>query len=153
MFRCTCMSGQVLLSIFWLQGCHSVKCLKRGHCPASIHVLIRELQLFQSLTYTVEIKRVKKEMCSKCNQTLMNTILLFQLLCEKGHLSQKTQQMINSNLTSIMKESLSPRTEFWDSSKTLKVLAEESYFRNKDSEDVEWPEVIKTMMSDCKFTF
>lgn len=85
--------------------------------------------------------------CSRL-RTLIAHYPPVQLLCEKGHLSQKTQQMINSNLTSIMKESLSPRTEFWDSSKTLKVLAEESYFRNKDSEDVEWPEVIKTMMSD-----
>ena len=58
--------------------------------------------------------------------------------------------MINSNLTSIIKESLSPRTEFWDSSKTLKVLAEESYFRDNDDDDVQWPEVLKKMMSDSK---
>ena len=75
---------------------------------------------------------------------------MFQILLEKGHLSQKTQQMISSNLTSIIKESLAPRTEFWDSSKALKVLAEESYFKEKDSDDVEWPDALKKMMSDSK---
>lgn len=58
--------------------------------------------------------------------------------------------MISSNLTSIIKESLAPRTEFWDSSKAFKVLAEESYFKEKDSDDVEWPDALKTMMSDSK---
>ena len=68
-------------------------------------------------------------------------------------MSQKTQQMISNNLTSIIKESLAHRTEFWDSSKTLKVLTEENYFRDKESEEVEWPEVLKKMMSDSKYEF
>ena len=61
--------------------------------------------------------------------------------------------MISNNLTSIIKESLAHRTEFWESSKTLKVLSEEDYFRNKESEEIEWPEVLKKMMSDSKYDF
>ena len=61
--------------------------------------------------------------------------------------------MISNNLTSIIKESLAHRTEFWESSKTLKVLSEEDYFRNKESEEIEWPDVLKKMMSDSKYDF
>lgn len=49
-----------------------------------------------------------------------------------------------------MKEALTPKTEFWESSKTLRILSEESYFKSDDSSDVEWPETVKSMMSDSK---
>ncbi|XP_045216870.2 DNA mismatch repair protein Msh6-like isoform X2 [Mercenaria mercenaria] len=71
-----------------------------------------------------------------------------QILYEKGHLSPRTLQVINNNLTSVMKEALTPKTEFWESSKTLRVLSEETYFKQEESSDVEWPEVLKAMMAD-----
>ena len=49
-----------------------------------------------------------------------------------------------------MREILNPRTEFWESSKTLKVLAQESYFRQEGSEEIQWPQTIKGMLSDSK---
>lgn len=58
--------------------------------------------------------------------------------------------MINNSLTSVMKEALTPKTEFWESGKILKVLSEESYFREKEGADVQWPEVLKSMMADSE---
>ena len=37
---------------------------------------------------------------------------------------------------------------FWDSTKTLKVLAEGEYFNNGDSGQFVWPEVIKKFVDD-----
>lgn len=64
-------------------------------------------------------------------------------------MSAKTMQLINTNLSSALKESLASGTEFWDSSKTLKTLAEEDYFK-MDGELFEWPGDLKGMMSESK---
>ena len=65
-------------------------------------------------------------------------------------------QLINANLTSVLKEGLTPGSEFWESGKTLKTLAEEAYFKSDDG-DVTWPETIKSMLSEselvCLFGF
>ncbi|KAK6167624.1 hypothetical protein SNE40_021604 [Patella caerulea] len=68
-----------------------------------------------------------------------------QVLYERGKLSQHSMTLINTNLTSIIKESLSSGSEFWDSNKTLKVLAEADYFKEK--EEFEWPETLKAMLA------
>ena len=49
-----------------------------------------------------------------------------------------------------MKEGLSPGKEFWESEKTIKVLAESEYFTTTESSDVNWPDTIKNMLSDSK---
>lgn len=64
----------------------------------------------------------------------------------RGRVSEKTSSLINNNLSSVIKEYLRPDTEFWDGSKTLKVLAEEEYFKCDDK--VVWPECLQKMMSD-----
>ena len=61
-------------------------------------------------------------------------------------MSQKTMQLIG-NHTMAAKEGLSPGKEFWESSKTLKTLLEENYFK-EEGEEFRWPDVIKAMMSD-----
>ena len=71
-----------------------------------------------------------------------------QILFERGHASAKTMQLING-YSSALKEALSPGKEFWDSSKTLKTLLEESYF--KEGDDFEWPAALKAMMSDGRW--
>lgn len=68
---------------------------------------------------------------------------------ERGKCSQKTNQLINNNLISVTKEFLAPGSEFWESGKTLKRLAEEDYFRSED--ELVWPDTIKKMISDSKF--
>ena len=72
-------------------------------------------------------------------------------MLERGKSSQKTNQLINSNLVSVLKEFLASGSEFWESGKTLKRLAEEDYFKADD--ELVWPETIKKMISDCKSWF
>ncbi|XP_067666471.1 DNA mismatch repair protein Msh6-like [Haliotis asinina] len=69
------------------------------------------------------------------------------VLYERGKMSAKTVQLIKTNMSSALKESLASGTEFWDSSKTLKTLAEEDYFK-EEGKDFEWPGGLKEMMSD-----
>ncbi|WAR00452.1 MSH6-like protein [Mya arenaria] len=84
--------------------------------------------------------------CSRL-RTLLAHYPPVQILYERGRLTARTQQMISATLPSVMKEGLNPRTEFWDSSKTLKVLSEETYFK-PEGEDFQWPPAIKDMLSD-----
>lgn len=49
-----------------------------------------------------------------------------------------------------MKEGLSPGKEFWDSEKTIKVLAESDYFSTEESSEVKWPDTVKHMLSDSE---
>ncbi|XP_061180194.1 DNA mismatch repair protein Msh6-like isoform X2 [Saccostrea echinata] len=83
--------------------------------------------------------------CSRL-RTLIAHFTPVQVLMPRGKVSEKTLSLINNNLSSVIKEFLRPDTEFWDSSKALKVLAEEEYF--KTEETVVWPECLKKMMSD-----
>ena len=55
-------------------------------------------------------------------------------------------QLVSGHTTAV-KEALSPGKEFWESSKTLKTLLEENYFK-EDGEDFQWPDVLKAMVSD-----
>ncbi|GFO37513.1 DNA mismatch repair protein msh6 [Plakobranchus ocellatus] len=80
-------------------------------------------------------------------RTLIAHYTPVQVLYERGKVSSETWQLINANLTSALKEGLTSGTEFWESGKTLKALAEEAYFKN-DEEDVDWPQAIKAMLSD-----
>lgn len=63
-------------------------------------------------------------------------------------MSRKTIQLINGQ-SAALKEALSSGKEFWDSSKTLKTLLEENYFR-EDQADIKWPETLKKMMSESE---
>lgn len=83
--------------------------------------------------------------CSRL-RTLIAHFTPVQVLMPRGRVSEKTSSLINNNLSSVIKEYLRPDTEFWDGSKTLKVLAEEEYFKCDD--EVVWPECLQKMMSD-----
>ncbi len=39
-------------------------------------------------------------------------------------------------------------SEFWDASRTLKHLAEGNYFLHDQSDEFEWPEVLKGMLAE-----
>lgn len=73
------------------------------------------------------------------------------MLYERGKVSAHTLQLFNANLGTVLKEALSPGTEFWDSGKTLKTLAEEDYF--KSGEEVKWPKVLSAMLSESEGHF
>ncbi|XP_048728354.2 DNA mismatch repair protein Msh6-like isoform X2 [Ostrea edulis] len=83
--------------------------------------------------------------CSRL-RTLIAHFTPVQVLMPRGRVSEKTTSLIKNNLSSVLKEYLRPDTEFWDSSKTLKVLAEEEYLKAED--EAVWPDCLKKMMSD-----
>ncbi|PNF27299.1 DNA mismatch repair protein Msh6 [Cryptotermes secundus] len=71
-----------------------------------------------------------------------------QVLYEKRALSEKTLQLLNSSLASVLKESLAPETEFWSAHKTLTTLAEGGYF-SSESSGVNWPEGLKKFLNEA----
>ncbi|XP_013386030.1 DNA mismatch repair protein Msh6 [Lingula anatina] len=83
-------------------------------------------------------------------RTLVSHFRPAEILYERGHISQKMQQIFNGHLTSALKEALTSGTEFWDSSKTLKFLSEGDYFLpgGENSEKFQWPQAIKAMISE-----
>jgi DNA mismatch repair protein MSH6 len=77
----------------------------------------------------------------------MKCLILRQVLYERRALSEKTLQLLNSSLASVLKESLAPETEFWSSHKTLKTLAEGGYFSSESSR-VSWPDGLKNFLNE-----
>lgn len=68
-----------------------------------------------------------------------------QILFERGQLSAKTKKILDTALSSVMKEQLASDSEFWSSNKTLTTLSERNYFENGT------PETLKKFLSDCKW--
>jgi len=67
-----------------------------------------------------------------------------EVLHSRGNLSVATYNFLNASLPGVRKEALKLGTEFWDSSKTLKVLAEGEYF--KTDEKFSWPDPIANLL-------
>lgn len=61
----------------------------------------------------------------------------------------RTKKVIDTMLSSAIKESLISDTEFWSSSKTLITLAEGDYFKNGDN--VVYPEKLKTFLGSGNY--
>ena len=63
---------------------------------------------------------------------------------------QTTTQLISNTLPSVVKEPLTSGKEFWDASKTLKMLFEGEYFRQGAGDDRKftWPEALKCLLSE-----
>lgn len=61
------------------------------------------------------------------------------VLYERGRISERVQQVFKFALANKLKEALLPETQFWNSDKTLKILAEEYYNKNNS---VTWPEAL-----------
>lgn len=62
------------------------------------------------------------------------------MLCERGAISERVQQVFKFALANKTKEALLPDSQFYSGEKTLKILAEK-YF-NKGA-TIEWPELLK----------
>ncbi|XP_050523673.1 DNA mismatch repair protein Msh6 [Daktulosphaira vitifoliae] len=67
-----------------------------------------------------------------------------QILFERNKLSPHTKKVIDTMLSSAIKEALIPEVEFWSSSKTLVTLTEGDYFK-KDNNTV-YPEKLKEFL-------
>ena len=67
-----------------------------------------------------------------------------EILHPRGNLSVQTMNYLNSSLQAARKETLRSGSEFWDASKTLRVLAEGEYFR--EDEKTEMPAQLTQML-------
>ncbi|KAM8810267.1 DNA mismatch repair protein Msh6 isoform 1-T1 [Eudromia elegans] len=87
--------------------------------------------------------------CSRF-RTLVAHFTPVQVLFEKGNLSVDTQKILKGSLVSCIQEGLISGSQFWNASKTLKVLLEEDYFKEKQNSDngCSLPSVIKSMTSE-----
>ena len=73
-----------------------------------------------------------------------------EVLLQRGNLAPSTLTFLNSSLAGVRQEGLRPGTEFWDSSKTLRVLTESDGYFKTDGE-TQLPDTLKTFLdpSDC----
>ncbi|XP_075719314.1 DNA mismatch repair protein Msh6 [Rhinoderma darwinii] len=88
--------------------------------------------------------------CSRF-RTLVAHYTPVQILFEKCNPSTDTKKVLKSCLSTSIQEGLNPSSQFWDASKTLKILAEEGYFVKDGKDDPEsgmLPPVLKVMTSD-----
>ncbi|CAH1773939.1 unnamed protein product [Owenia fusiformis] len=72
-----------------------------------------------------------------------------ELLIERGEVSSKVQQVFNSCLTGVPRETLNSNSQFWDSTKTLKYLSEGEFFKDDKTREFSWPETLKNMISEA----
>uniref|UniRef100_UPI00398F65F0 DNA mismatch repair protein Msh6 n=1 Tax=Pristiophorus japonicus TaxID=55135 RepID=UPI00398F65F0 len=88
--------------------------------------------------------------CSRF-RTLVAHYTPVQVLFERGNPSLETRKVLKGCLVSAMQEGLQSGSQFWDASKTLKVLAEEGYFNETKPEEpgVPLPPVIQGMVSEA----
>ncbi|XP_053317334.1 DNA mismatch repair protein Msh6 [Spea bombifrons] len=87
--------------------------------------------------------------CSRF-RTLVAHFPPVQVLFEKGNPSGDTRKVLKSSLSTAIQEALHPSSQFWDASKTLKILAEEAYFgkeNNPAGGDGALPLVLQSMTS------
>ena len=75
-----------------------------------------------------------------------------QVLYEKGRISENTQKILQTNLSTALKEALHAGSEFWESSKTLKFLSEADYFVDESSKELKIPDTLKCFISESKYT-
>ncbi|NWZ67614.1 MSH6 protein, partial [Acrocephalus arundinaceus] len=87
--------------------------------------------------------------CSRF-RTLVAHYTPVQVLFEKGNLSVDTQKVLKGSLVSCTQEGLTSGSQFWNASKTLKVLLEEGYFKEKQNSEngCSLPSVIKSLTSE-----
>jgi len=68
-----------------------------------------------------------------------------EILLERGGLSTSTLRFLNCSLPGVRKEVLRKATEFWETEKTLGLLAEKDYFEVK-GEEFSWPDEFQELV-------
>ncbi|XP_011874515.1 PREDICTED: probable DNA mismatch repair protein Msh6 [Vollenhovia emeryi] len=87
----------------------------------------------------------------RCNSRLL-TVLAHHppvhVIYERGNLSQKTLQLINSTLPAALKEPLQREAQFWSAATALKKLHEGSYFKKEEDSSFAWPEGLRPYLNE-----
>ncbi|XP_063157819.1 DNA mismatch repair protein Msh6 isoform X1 [Candoia aspera] len=87
--------------------------------------------------------------CSRF-RTLLAHYTPVQIISERGNPSAETQKILKGLISFTVQESLTPGSQFWNASKTLKTLIEEGYFQNQENSNsrVTLPPVIRSMTAE-----
>lgn len=87
----------------------------------------------------------------RCNSRLL-TLLAHHppvhIIYERGNLSQKALQLINSTLPAALKESLQREAQFWSATTVLKKLHEGNYFKKETDSSFAWPEGLRLYLNE-----
>lgn len=89
--------------------------------------------------------------CSRL-RTLVAHYSPAQVIFEKGNPSIETLKIFKAIVSSSLQEGLNAGSQFWDAQKTLKVLAEEDYFKESKDDNEKasvLPPALKAMTSEC----
>jgi len=81
-------------------------------------------------------------------RTLISHYPPSQVLTERGHVSESTRDVLATTLPSAIKDTLQSGGEFWDTSRTLRSLAEEKYFTSEETDKTVWPLCLTKLKAD-----
>ncbi|KAF7991283.1 hypothetical protein HCN44_002845 [Aphidius gifuensis] len=87
----------------------------------------------------------------RCNSRLLTLLSHYtpvHVVYERGNLSQDTMKILNTLLSTAIKEPLQKDVQFWSSTKTLKALNEGDYFKDDNTNEITWPNELKLYLSD-----
>ncbi|KAK5970999.1 DNA mismatch repair protein Msh6 [Trichostrongylus colubriformis] len=76
-------------------------------------------------------------------RTIIANFTPVQVLIEKGHLSPQSKTILNGVLSSVQKEALLPKKQFYDAEETLKRLSSDNYLGADFST---WPDALRKML-------
>ncbi|TMS36353.1 hypothetical protein L596_003539 [Steinernema carpocapsae] len=99
----------------------------------------------ESSTGSFILSQFTDDECRSYLRTILAQHPPLQVVYEKGHSSNSTQNILASTVGHCQKEGLAPRTEFYTSSKTLEVLCDEDYFGSDLSK---WPACLVALLED-----
>ncbi|XP_023245982.1 LOW QUALITY PROTEIN: probable DNA mismatch repair protein Msh6 [Copidosoma floridanum] len=87
----------------------------------------------------------------RCNSRLLTLIAHHppaHIVYERGNLSPTTLKIINNYLPNVMKEALQKEVQFWTSTKVLKTLYENNYFKKEgDESEFTWPTSLQPFLN------
>lgn len=94
---------------------------------SAICVVIVSIIMHKSCTSKVISSDKNTALRSLCqgSEVYLFCVVCFQVLFERGKSSQDFKKILSTGLSSCLQTALSPVTEFWDDSHTLKVLSDQ----------------------------
>ncbi|KAF2882315.1 hypothetical protein ILUMI_23880 [Ignelater luminosus] len=69
------------------------------------------------------------------------------ILTERGRMQKSTNELLKKTLANVLKDALTPNSQFYNAQNTLDVLVKGCYFRDKN-DDFHWPSVLQEFIQD-----
>ncbi|KAJ8945645.1 hypothetical protein NQ314_009180 [Rhamnusium bicolor] len=121
------------------------RCKSKGKTTKFDKVVKREIcQVSSKATcvYTAQMPEARNELPNYMYAVSM------KIITERGAISKKFSEMLNSYFKDVRKESLSSKTQFYTASDTLEKLSMACYFQDKEGNFC-WPDFFKKVADDC----